>query len=728
MARDLTKIRNIGIAAHIDAGKTTTSERILYYTGRIHKIGEVHEGTAVMDFDPEEQKRGITINSAATFCEWKRGVWLDKNVGGEMYNINLIDTPGHVDFTAEVERSLRVLDGAVAVFDGKEGVEAQSETVWRQATKYSVPRICFVNKMDKVGADYDYCYKSILDRLGAPAIPVVIPIGQAEHFRGIYDLIEQKGYLAVKFGDDIDKGHSVKVVEASELEDDVQEKIEHYRAIMLERVSELDDALMEKYLTDPSTLQADELKAALRKGTIAFKAHPLFCGSAYKYVGVQKVLDGVIDFLPSPMDMPAAKGTDPKDKDKVIERLRTPEEAFCGLAFKIVEDKFGTLTYVRIYSGKLIKGTRVLNANKNTRENVSRMFQMHAEDRLPRDEAESGDIVAIIGIDEANTGDTLCDADHPIILERPTFPEPVISMSIEPKSGADKQKMGDAIGKLRRQDPTFISQYNEETGETIIAGMGELHLEILKMRLTRDYKVDVVVGKPKVAYKEAITKKAAARGKHVKQSGGRGQFGDCTISIEPFDGNDPKTGKPMEPEALKKLGWEDGVAWENKIFGGSIPKEFIPSVEYGARMACKTGVLANYPLLNLKVTLLDGSYHQVDSSQIAFELAGQIALKDAARSAGLTLMEPIMKVVVTTPKDFVGNVTGDLNRRRGLIVNSEERGNTAIIEAEVPLSEMFGYTTELRSMSTGRAASAMEPLKYAEVPASVKKAILEENE
>jgi len=727
MARDLSRIRNIGIAAHIDAGKTTTSERILYYTGRIHKIGEVHEGTAVMDFDPEEQKRGITINSAATFCEWKRGVWLDKNVGGDMFNINLIDTPGHVDFTAEVERSLRVLDGAVAVFDGKEGVEAQSETVWRQATKYNVPRICFVNKMDKVGADYEFCYKTILERLGAPAVPVVIPIGQAETFRGIYDLIEQKGYLAVKFGDDIDKGHSVNVVEASELPEDVQDKIEHYRAIMLEKVSELDDALMEKYLTDPSTLQADELRAALRKGTISFKAHPLFCGSAYKYVGVQKVLDGVIDYLPSPMDMPPATGTDPKDKEKIIIRARTPEEPFCGLAFKIVEDKFGTLTYVRIYSGRLIKGTRVLNANKNTRENVSRMFQMHAEDRLPRDEAESGDIVAIIGIDEANTGDTLCDADYPIILERPTFPEPVISMSIEPKSGADKQKMGDAIGKLRRQDPTFISKYNDETGETIIAGMGELHLEILKMRLTRDYKVEVVVGKPKVAYKEAITKKAEARGKHVKQSGGRGQFGDCTISIEPFDGIDHTTGKPMEPEVLKKLGWEDGVAWENKIFGGSIPKEFIPSVEYGARQACKTGVLANYPLLNLKVTLLDGSYHQVDSSQIAFELAGQIALKDAARSAGLTLMEPIMKVVVTTPIEFVGNVTGDLNRRRGLIVNSEERGNTAIVEAEVPLSAMFGYTTELRSMSTGRAASAMEPLKYAEVPANVKTQILEEN-
>jgi elongation factor G len=722
MARDLTKIRNIGIAAHIDAGKTTTSERILYYTGRIHKVGEVHEGTAVMDFDPEEQKRGITINSAATYCSWTPGLWIDKKTTAPKYDINLIDTPGHVDFTVEVERSLRVLDGAVAVFDGKEGVEAQSETVWRQATKYNVPRICFINKMDKVGADYDYCYQSILDRLGAPAIPVVIPDGQADTFKGVIDLIDQVGYYS-NMDDDKDKGNTVVTKPVPE---HMKEKVAHYRAIMLEKIAELDDALMDKYLTDPESLEPAELRAALRKGTIAFKAHPLYCGSAYKYVGVQKMLDGVIEYLPNPLDMPPATGTNPKDKEIVEIRPRQPDAPFCGLAFKIVDDKFGTLTYVRVYSGTLLKGTRVLNANKNTRENISRMFQMSADDREPRDSAEAGDIVAIIGIDEANTGDTICDPDHPIILERPSFPEPVISMSIEPKSGADKQKLGDALTKLRRQDPTFRTNYNEETGETVIAGMGELHLEILKMRLTRDYKVDVIVGKPKVAYKEAITKKAEARGTHKKQSGGRGQFGDCTIRIEPFGGLNAD-GTPMDAEALKKLSWEDSFAWENKVFGGSIPKEFIPSIEYGARMAAKTGVIANFPLINCKVTLLDGSYHDVDSSQIAFELAGQIAFKDAVRQAGPTLLEPIMKVVVTTPKEFQGNVTGDLNRRRGLIVNSEERGNTTIIEAEVPLSEMFGYTTELRSMSTGRAASAMEPLKYSEVPANVRKQILDEN-
>jgi elongation factor G len=723
MARDLTKIRNIGIAAHIDAGKTTTSERILYYTGRIHKVGEVHEGTAVMDFDPEEQKRGITINSAATYCKWQPGLWLDKTSTNPTYDINLIDTPGHVDFTVEVERSLRVLDGAVAVFDGKEGVEAQSETVWRQATKYNVPRICFINKMDKVGADYEFCYQTILDRLGAPAIPVVIPDGQADTFKGVIDLIEQVGYYT-DMDDEKDKGNTVV---AKPIPEHMKEKVAHYRAIMLEKIAELDDALMDKYLTDPESLQPAELKAALRKGTIAFKAHPLYCGSAYKYVGVQTMLDGVINYLPNPLDMPPATGTNPKDKEKVEFRPRQPDAPFCGLAFKIVDDKFGTLTYVRVYSGTLLKGTRVLNANKNSRENISRMFQMSADDREPRDSAEAGDIIAVIGIDEANTGDTLCDPDHPIILERPSFPEPVISMSIEPKSGADKQKLGDALTKLRRQDPTFRTKYDEETGETVIAGMGELHLEILKMRLTRDYKVEVIVGKPKVAYKEAITKAAEARGQHKKQSGGRGQFGDCTLRIEPFDGIDKATGVMMEPEALKKLSWEDSFAWENKVFGGSIPKEFIPSIEYGARMAAKTGVIANFPLINCKVTLLDGSYHDVDSSQIAFELAGQIAFKDAVRAAGPTLLEPIMKVVVTTPKEFQGNVTGDLNRRRGLIVNSEERGNTTIIEAEVPLSEMFGYTTELRSMSTGRAASAMEPLKYSEVPTNVRKQILEEN-
>ncbi len=716
MSRDLTKIRNIGIAAHIDAGKTTTSERILYYTGRIHKIGEVHEGTATMDFDPEEQKRGITINSAATFCEWKRN--------DEMYNINLIDTPGHVDFTVEVERSLRVLDGAVAVFDGKEGVEAQSETVWRQATKYKVPRVCFINKMDKVGADYDFCYQTILDRLGAPAIPVVIPDGQADTFKGIIDLIEGVAYYT-KLNDDKDKGNTITQAPVPE---HMKEKYEHYRAIMLEKIAELDDVLMEKWLTDPESLQPDELRAALRKGTIDFKAHPLFCGSAYKYVGVQKLLDGVIDFLPNPLDMPPATGTNPKDKEIVEIRQRQPDAPFCGLAFKIVDDKFGTLTYVRVYSGKLVKGTRVLNANKNTRENVSRMFQMHAEDRLPRDEAEAGDIVAVIGIDEANTGDTLCDPDHPIILERPTFPEPVISMSIEPKSAADKQKLGDALTKLRRQDPTFRTNYDEETGETVIAGMGELHLEILRNRLVRDYKVDVLVGKPKVAYKETISGSADhVRGKHVKQSGGRGQFGDCVINIMPFDGTNAD-GTSMTPEELKKVAWEkeDKMAFENKVFGGSIPKEFIPSIEYGCRMAAKTGVLANFPLINVKVQLVDGSYHQVDSSQIAFELAGQIAFKDACHKAGLTLLEPIMKLVITTPEEFVGNVTGDVSKRRGLILNSEQRGNTRIVEAEVPLSEMFGYTTELRSMSTGRASSVMEPLKYAQVPTNVKNAILEE--
>ena len=713
MARDLTKIRNIGIAAHIDAGKTTTSERILYYTGRVHKVGEVHEGTAVMDFDPEEQKRGITINSAATFCEWKRN--------GELYNINLIDTPGHVDFTAEVERSLRVLDGAVAVFDGKEGVEAQSETVWRQATKYNVPRVCFVNKMDKVGADYEFCYRTILERLGAPAIPVVIPDGQAETFKGIIDLIAGVAYYT-DMDDEKDKGRTIV---AKPVPDHMKDKYNHYRAIMLEKVAELDDALMEKYLTDPESLTEGEIRAALRKGTINFKCHPLFCGSAYKYVGVQTLLDGVIDYLPCPLDMPPAKGTDPKDGEIMIERKRIPEEPFCGLAFKIVDDKYGTLTYVRVYSGVLEAGSRVLNANKNSRENISRMFQMSANDRIPRETAEAGDIVAVIGVSEAMTGDTLCDPDKPLVLERPTFPEPVISMSIEPKSAGDKDKLGNALTNLRRQDPTFSASYNKETGETIIAGMGELHLEIIKLRLTRDYKVDVVVGKPKVSYREAISGRAEyIRGLHKKQSGGRGQFGDCTIHIEPFDGTDGE-GKPLEPEVLKKLKWEDGVAFENKIVGGSIPKEYIPSVEYGIRQTCKTGVLAGFQLINVKITLVDGSYHDVDSSQVAFELAGRLALIDAAKAAKLTLLEPIMKVVVTTPKEFVGNVTGDLNRRRGLILDSSERANTVIIEAEVPLSELFGYTTELRSMSTGRAAAAMEPLKYAQVPGGVMKDVLE---
>jgi elongation factor G len=708
MSRDMSKIRNIGIAAHIDAGKTTVSERILYYTGKIHKMGEVHEGTATMDFDPEEQKRGITINSAATTCPWDRF--------GERYTINLIDTPGHVDFTAEVERSMRVLDGAVAVFDGKEGVEAQSETVWRQATKYNVPRVCFINKMDKLGADFDFSFKSIRERLGAPAVAVQIPIGQSSTFQGTIDLIRG---IAIYYNlkDEKDKGKTQieKPVPA-----ELKETYDHWRHELIEKVSETDDHLMEKYLNSQEPTE-EELRKALRAATISFKLHPVFCGSALKYVGVQRLIDGVVDYLPAPMDMPPVKGHDLKHPEVIIERKMNPDDPFCGLVFKIVNDQHGDLTYVRIYSGRLEKGSRVLNSNRNKRENISRMFQMHAADRNPIDVAEAGDIVACIGIKEALTGDTLCTDDDPIILERPTFPEPVISMSIEPKTAADKQKLGEALTTLRREDPTFQAHYDEETGQTIIAGMGELHLEILRLRLTRDHKVEVLVGKPKVAYKETLTKAALnVRGKHVKQSGGRGQYGDCVINIEPFNG------KGVEPELLKKWGWEDGMAFENKVFGGSIPKEYIPSVEYGCRMAAKTGVLANYPLINVKVTLVDGSYHTVDSSQVAFEQAGVIAFKEACHKAGVTLLEPIMKVVVTTPEEFVGNVAGDLNRRRGLITNSDQRGNTRVIEAEVPLGEMFGYTTELRSMSQGRASSVMEPCKYSPVPTNVKNAILEE--
>ncbi len=707
MSRDLSKIRNIGIAAHIDAGKTTVSERILYYTGKIHKVGEVHEGTAVMDSMEEEQKRGITIQSAATTSPWKRH--------GEDYTINLIDTPGHVDFTVEVERSLRVLDGAVAVFDGKEGVEAQSETVWRQATKYNVPRLCFINKMDKIGADFEFSFNSIIERLGAPAIAIQIPIGQAGTFKGVIDLIRGVA-MYWKNDNEKDKG---QIITEKPIPEEEKANFEKWRTLMVEKIAETDDVLAEKYLNGQE-ISEPELRVALRKATIAFKAHPVLCGSALKFIGVQRVLDAVVDYLPAPQDIGQVIGHDPAHLETEIIRKLVPEEPFCGLAFKIVNDQHGDLTYVRVYSGRLEKGTRVLNASRNKRENVSRMFQMHSAERIPVDVAEAGDIIACIGIKDAITGDTLCDQEHPIVLEKMSFPEPVISMSIEPKTAADKQKLGEALTVLKREDPTFRANYDEETGQTIIAGMGELHLEILRNKLTRDRGVDVIVGKPRVAYKEAITRKAEARGKHVKQSGGRGQFGDCTISIEPID---PTS---MSAEDLKELKWEDDFAWENKVFGGSIPKEYIPSVEYGARMAAKTGVLANYPMINVKVTLLDGSYHPVDSSQIAFELAGQIAFKDACQKAGMTLLEPIMKVVVTTPEDFVGNVVGDLNRRRGMIVSSDQRGNTRVVEAEVPLSEMFGYTTELRSMSTGRASSVMEPLKYAAVPTNVRNAILEE--
>ena len=709
MSRDLTKLRNIGICAHIDAGKTTVSERILFYTGKTHKMGEVHEGTAKMDFLEEEQERGITIQSAATTCPWRE------------YTINLIDTPGHVDFTAEVERSMRVLDGAVAVFDGKEGVEAQSETVWRQATKYNVPRLCFINKMDKIGADFEFSFNSIHERLGAPAVAVQLPIGEGDTFNGMIDLVRE---VAIYYSmDDKDRGNKW---EEKPIPEEEKARVARWRLTLLEKVAETDEKLTDKYLRAEEITIA-ELKAALRAATISFKLHPVFCGSALNYVGVQPLLDGIVDYLPSPLDLPPIKAVDPTDGDKVVERRPDPEDHFCGLVFKIVNDQHGDLTYVRVYSGRLERGARVLNANRDKRENISRLFQMHANERITLEVAEPGDIVAVIGIKEAITGDTLCDQDYPVVLERPTFPEPVISMSIEPKSAADKQRLGEALTVLKREDPTFQAHYDDETGQTIISGMGELHLEILRNKLTRDMKVDVLVGRPKVAYKETISGKAVGvRAKHVKQSGGRGQFGDCTISVEPFDGIDHATGLPLDIDSLKKVTWKENIAFENKVFGGSIPKEYIPSVEYGARMAAKTGVLAGYPMINVKVTLTDGSYHAVDSSQIAFELAGSMAMKEACHRAGVDILEPIMKVVVTTPDDFVGNVTGDLNRRRGVIVNSDQRGNTRIVEAEVPLSEMFGYTTELRSMSQGRASSVMEPLRYAPVPANIKAQIVEE--
>jgi len=692
--------RNFGICAHIDAGKTTVTERILYYTGKSYKIGEVHEGTATMDFLQDEQDRGITIQSAATTCPWQHN--------GQDYTLNLIDTPGHVDFTMEVERSMRVLDGAVVVFDGKEGVEAQSETVWRQADRYEVPRVCFINKMDKLGADFEYSFKTVKERLGAPAIAVQLPIGSGNEFEGVIDLLNMKAYYFSKE----DMGSKV---EEKDIPDEYKEAADMWRHELVERAAELDDDLTEKFLEDQE-ITSDEIRAALRKGTLARKAHPTFCGSALQNIGVQRVIDGVIDYLPNPTQVPEVQGTDLKDPDKKLTRPHSEDASFSGLVFKIVNDAHGDLTYVRIYSGVLQKGTRVLNSNNGRREIVSRIFEMHAKDRQARDDAKAGEIVAVVGLKNSITGETLCSQDDPIVLERMDFPDPVISMSIEPATTADKEKLGNALVTIRREDPSFQSHYDEETGQTIIAGMGELHLDIIKTKLVRDMKVGVNVGTPRVAYKESISKTAEARGIHKKQTGGRGQFGDCTITVEPI------TQEEAEAQELKYL---DGVAYENKIAGGAIPKEYIPSVAVGCRETAKSGVLAGYPLLGVKVTLIDGKFHDVDSSQIAFEQAGTLAFKEATRKAGLELLEPIMKVVITTPDEFLGNVTGDLNRRRALISETEQRGNTRVVTAEAPLSEMFGYSNTLRGMSQGRASYAMEPLTYRPVPGNLAKEILE---
>ncbi len=692
--------RNIGICAHIDAGKTTVTERILFYTGKNYKLGEVHDGTATMDFLQEEQERGITIQSAATTCPWTKD--------GVEYTINLIDTPGHVDFTIEVERSLRVLDGAVVVFDGKEGVEAQSETVWRQAERYKVPRICFINKMDKTGADWLFSFDSIGERLGANAIAVQLPIGKGDDLKGIINLVNMRAYY---FTED---SLGAKVEEA-DIPEDMRELCNKWRKEMLEKAAEFDDAMMEKYLSD-EPISEEMIIAALRKGTLAIKCHPTFCGAALRNIGVQRLLDGVIDYLPNPKQVPDVQGIDPSDKTKKLTRPHDPTAPFSGLVFKVVSDQHGDLTYVRVYSGTLERGSRVLNSNNNRKENVSRIFEMHAHDRIPRESTDAGDIVALVGLKNSITGETLCDIDDPIVLERMDFPEPVISMSIEPATGADKDKLGNALVTIRREDPSFRSHFDDETGQTIIEGMGELHLEIITNKLRRDMKINVNVGRPRVAYKESISGKAEARGLHKKQSGGRGQFGDCTLTVEPYS---------KAQAEIDELDFEDGFAFENKVVGGSIPKEYIPSVEYGCRTAAKSGVLAGYPLMNVKVTLIDGSYHDVDSSQIAFELAGILGFREACRKAKLVLLEPVMKVQITTPDEFMGNVTGDINRRRGMIIETEQRSNTRILTAECPLSEMFGYSTSVRGMSQGRASYSMEPLDYRPVPENVARAVVE---
>ncbi len=698
---DLQHIRNIGICAHIDAGKTTVTERILFYTGKSYKLGEVHEGTATMDFLKEEQERGITIQSAATTCPWERD--------GDTYQINLIDTPGHVDFTIEVERSMRVLDGAVAVFDGKEGVEAQSETVWRQADRYEVPRLCFINKMDKIGADWEYSFKTIKDRLGANPIAMQIPIGSGHELEGIVDLVLMKAYY-------YDEGELGAKVEEREIPESVADLAAIHRQEMLEQAGYYDDHLMEKVLEGQEPT-ADEIRTAIRKGCIDRDCNPVFTGSALKNIGVQRLIDGVIDFLPSPLEAPDVQGSNPRDESEKLTRKHSVDEPFSALVFKVVADSHGDLTYMRVYSGSIAKGVRALNPGNTRREIISRMYEMHAKDRLALDEVSAGSIVAVVGLKDSFTGDTLCDPDHPIILERMTFPEPVLSMSIEPKTADDKRKLGDALVTIRREDPSFRSEYNDETGQTIIAGMGELHLEIIKHKLLDDMKVNVEVGKPRVSYRETIMGTATdVRGKFVKQTGGRGQFGDCTINLEPFT-------KAQAEEA--GLNFKNNIAFENKIVGGSIPKEFIPSVEVGIRKTAVSGVMAGYPLINIKATLVDGSSHTVDSSQVAFEQAGRLALVDACHRAKLTLLEPVMKVVITTPDEYFGNVTGDVNSRRGMIVDTEERGNARVITAEVPLSEMFGYTTVLRSISQGRATSSMEPLEYRPMPANLVKDVVE---
>ena len=666
--------------AHIDAGKTTTTERILYYTGVTYKIGEVHEGTAVMDWMVQEQERGITITSAATTCFWKD------------HRINIIDTPGHVDFTIEVERSLRVLDGAVAAFDSVAGVEPQSETVWRQANKYGVPRIAFMNKMDRVGADFFMSVKSMVDRLGANPVPIQIPIGAEDKFRGSIDLVRMK---AIYFDDET---LGAKYVEDT-IPDGLVPQAREYREKMLEALSDVDEGIMEKFLGGEK-INEEEIMRALRKGTIELRLTPVICGSAFKNKGVQLLLDSIVDYLPSPLDVPPVIGINPSDDSEVVRKANN-DEPFSALAFKVMTDPFvGQLTFIRVYSGVLSAGSYIYNSTKDTKERVGRLLRMHANKREETKEVAAGDIVAAVGLKNTLTGDTLCDEKHPVILESIEFPEPVISVAIEPKTKADQEKLSQSLAKLAQEDPSFRVSFNEETGQTIIAGMGELHLEIIVDRLLREFKVGANVGKPQVAYKETIRTASKAEGKFVRQSGGRGQYGHVYIELEPAE-----AGK--------------GFEFVNKIVGGTIPREYVPAVEKGVKEAMDTGVLAGYPVVDVKAVLYDGSYHEVDSSEMAFKIAGSMAFKEAAKKAKPVILEPIMSVEVVTPEEYMGDVMGDLNSRRGKIQSMEKRGNAQVIRAEVPLSEMFGYATDLRSKTQGRATYTMQFAHYEDVPKGI---------
>lgn len=694
---DLNKVRNIGIMAHIDAGKTTTTERILFYTGINHKIGETHDGASTMDWMAQEQERGITITSAATTCFWKDN------------QINIIDTPGHVDFTIEVERSLRVLDGAVAVFDGKEGVEPQSETVWRQADKYDVPRICFVNKMDKMGADFYFTVQTIIDRLGARPLVVQLPIGAESDFIGVVDLLEMKAYVWP--GDakgDVSMGASYEV---QDIPADLVEKAEQYRSELVEAVAESSEELMEKYLEE-GELSIPEIKAGIRQLVIAGEAFPVLCGSAFKNRGVQPMLDAVIDYLPSPLDVPDVVGSNPSNEEEKLTRKASAEEPFAALAFKVATHPFyGQLTYTRVYSGTAAQGQQVLNSTKGKKERIGKLFQMHSNKENPVEEITAGHIYAAIGLKDTTTGDTLCDPAHPIVLESMTFPEPVIFVAIEPKSKGDQEKLSTAIQKLSAEDPTFTVSLNEETGQTEIGGMGELHLDITVDRMKREFKVEANIGKPQVAYRETI-KKAVEKVDytHKKQTGGSGQFAKVQVSFEPL---------PLDGEELYEF--------EDKVTGGRVPREYIPSVDAGIQDAMKFGVLAGYPMVGVKATLLDGAYHDVDSSEMAFKIAGSMVFKEGAKRANPVLLEPLMDVEVRTPEEYMGDVIGDLNSRRGQVRSMEDASGVKIIKALVPLTEMFGYIGDLRGKTQGRAVFSMTFDSYGEVPKNVADEIIQKS-